>query len=82
MRIEQLSEGQKKCVLLGASLCENANIYVWDEPLNYIDIFMRDSIEKLLVSSDITMIFVEHDKSFVESVATKEIELRRVFDAI
>ena len=82
MRIEQLSEGQKKCVLLGASLCENANIYVWDEPLNYIDIFMRDSIEKLLVSSDITMIYVEHDKSFVESVATKEIELRRVFDAI
>ncbi len=73
--IEDYSEGQKKKVLLAASLLTPAHLYIWDEPLNYIDIFSRMQIEKLLLSYKPTMLFVEHDVRFREKIATKTIEL-------
>lgn len=69
------SEGQKKKVLIAKSLCDNANIYIWDEPLNYIDIFSRIQIENLLLKYKPTMIFVEHDESFANKIATKRVLL-------
>lgn len=69
--METYSEGQKKKVLIARSLCEQAHLYIWDEPLNYIDIFSRMQIEELLSGSDITLLFVEHDKVFTEQIATK-----------
>ena len=69
------SEGQKKKVLIAKSLCGNANIYIWDEPLNYIDIFSRIQIENLLLKYKPTMIFVEHDESFSDKIATKRVVL-------
>ncbi|MDE6004139.1 MAG: ATP-binding cassette domain-containing protein [Oscillospiraceae bacterium] len=39
--ISNYSEGQKKKVLIAASLATSVHLYVWDEPLNYIDIFSR-----------------------------------------
>ena len=47
--IEDYSEGQKKKVLLAASLATPAHLYIWDEPLNYIDVFSRMQIETLLL---------------------------------
>ena len=72
-KIEEYSDGQKKKVLLSTSICEQANIYIWDEPLNYIDIFSRMQIERLIEEYNLTMIFVEHDESFSNKIATKEI---------
>ena len=46
--IDSYSEGQKKKVLIAKSICEQANIYIWDEPLNYIDIYSRMQIEALI----------------------------------
>ena len=73
--IEEYSEGQKKKVLLAASLLTPAHLYIWDEPLNYIDVFSRMQIEKLLLEYQPTMLFVEHDVRFQEKIATKRIEL-------
>lgn len=73
--IENYSEGQKKKVLIAKSLCEEANIYIWDEPLNYIDIFSRIQIEELLLKYKPTIIFVEHDEIFAQKVANKVIHL-------
>ena len=73
--IENYSEGQKKKVLLATSLLTPAHLYIWDEPLNYIDIFSRMQLEKLILEYQPTMLFVEHDKSFCEKIATKVIEL-------
>ena len=39
-KIEEFSEGQKKKVLIAASLLTSAHLYIWDEPLNYIDVFI------------------------------------------
>lgn len=74
-KLEDYSEGQKKKVLLAASLLTPAHLYVWDEPLNYIDVFSRMQIEKLILSYQPTMLFVEHDKRFREKIATETIEL-------
>nr|WP_325212654.1 ABC-F type ribosomal protection protein [uncultured Oscillibacter sp.] len=71
--LEDYSEGQKKKALIAASLCEQAHLYVWDEPLNFIDIDSRIQIEELLKRFAPTMIFVEHDRAFQEAAATKVI---------
>lgn len=73
--MESYSGGQKKKVLIARSLCEKANLYIWDEPLNFIDIFSRMQIEKLIQESHPTMLFVEHDSDFISKIATKTINL-------
>ena len=74
-RMEEFSEGQKKKVLLAGSLCEPANLYVWDEPLNYIDVFSRMQLEQVIQKFQPTMILVEHDSVFVKKIATQILEL-------
>lgn len=73
--LQDFSEGQKKKVLIAKSLCEEANLYVWDEPLNYIDVISRIQIEDLLKDANITLIFVEHDNAFVRNIATKRVQI-------
>ncbi len=70
------SGGQKKKVLIAKSLCEPAHLYVWDEPLNFIDVYSRIQIERLIMEFCPTMIFVEHDRFFRDTVATKIINLQ------
>ncbi len=73
--MEDYSEGQKKKVLIAASLLTPAHLYIWDEPLNYIDVFSRMQLEKLILDYRPTMLFVEHDVRFREKIATKTINL-------
>lgn len=73
--LEDFSEGQKKKVLIAASLMKPAHVYVWDEPLNYIDVFSRMQIEELILSSKPTMLVVEHDVRFREKIATRVLEI-------
>ena len=75
--MRELSAGQKKKVLLAGSLCERAHLYVWDEPLNFIDLYSRIQLERLICAVKPTMVFVEHDSAFRASVATKVVELSR-----
>ena len=75
--IQDMSEGQKKKVLIAKSISEQANIYVWDEPLNYIDILTREQIEEVILKYKPTIVFVEHDETFVKKVATKVVKLER-----
>ncbi len=71
--MDDFSGGQKKKVLLAKSLCENAHLYVWDEPLNFVDVISRIQIEELLTAFKPTILFVEHDKVFTDKIATKQI---------
>lgn len=74
-RLEEFSLGQKKKVLIAASLMTPAHIYIWDEPLNYIDVFTRMQIEELLLAYKPTMIIVDHDIKFQEKIATRVLEM-------
>ena len=62
-------------MLIATSLCKKAELYIWDEPLNYIDLLSRIQIEEMLINSNVTMIFVEHDKTFTNNIATKYLYL-------
>ncbi len=75
--IEEMSEGQKKKVLLAKSISEEAELYIWDEPLNYIDILTRIQIEEMILKYQPTLIFVEHDETFVKKIANKVIYLEK-----
>lgn len=75
--IQDMSEGQKKKVLIAKSISEQANLYIWDEPLNYIDILTREQIEDTILSYSPTIIFVEHDERFIEKIATKIIKIEK-----
>ena len=76
--VQNFSEGQKKKVLIAKSITESADIYIWDEPLNYIDILTRIQIEEALLKFKPTLIFVEHDETFVKKVSTKIIEINHL----
>ena len=73
--IEEFSDGQKKKVLIASSLLTPAHLYIWDEPLNYIDVFSRMQIEALIEQYKPTMLIVEHDVRFREKLAMKEVRL-------
>ena len=73
--MEDFSEGQKKKALIVASLITPAHLYIWDEPLNFIDVFSRMQIENLILQYEPTMLLVEHDIRFREKVGTDIIRI-------
>ena len=69
-------EIEEKEGLLAASLITPAHLYIWDEPLNYIDVLSRMQIEKLIRQYEPTMLLVEHDVRFQEKVGTDVIKIQ------
>lgn len=68
-----LSAGQKRKTLLASSLCQPSHLYVWDEPLNYLDVISRRQLEELLLAWRPALIFAEHEELFVGRIATEKI---------
>ena len=64
-----------KETLVAASLLTPAHLYIWDEPLNFIDVFSRIQIENLFEIFRPTMLIVEHDVRFRDKIATKVIDM-------
>jgi lincosamide and streptogramin A transport system ATP-binding/permease protein len=73
--MRDFSGGQKKKALLAKSLSERAHIYIWDEPLNFVDVLSRMQVRDLLLAAKPTMLLVEHDRAFINEVATRRIQL-------
>lgn len=76
-KIEEMSMGQQKRVALAKSLVEPADLYLWDEPANYLDVFNQDQLIKLLKDKQPAMLLVEHDQYFIEHVAKHRIKLEK-----
>lgn len=77
-RICDLSAGQKKKVFLAKSLLEPANLYLWDEPLNYLDTFNQDQIIELIKTYRPTMLIIEHDGRFIDEIDAEVVELQKL----
>lgn len=73
--MRDFSGGQKKKVLIAKSLCERAHLYIWDEPLNFIDVYSRMQIEQLIREFSPAMLLVEHDLAFRETIAARVIRI-------
>jgi lincosamide and streptogramin A transport system ATP-binding/permease protein len=73
--LEKMSQGQRKKAELARSLLTPAQLYVWDEPLNYLDAYNQDQLLDLIQKIKPTMLLVEHDRRFIEAVADETIHL-------
>lgn len=70
-----MSQGQQRKVELARALSQPAHIYLWDEPLNYLDVFNQEQIIQMIKNSKPSMLVIEHDQYFVDQVADIQIEL-------
>jgi ATP-binding cassette subfamily F protein 3 len=70
-----MSGGEKSKVALARLAAQNANLLVLDEPTNHLDLWARDSLEQALQAFEGTLLFVSHDRYFLDRVAHKVIVL-------
>lgn len=73
--IQHMSMGQQKKVELARSLVEPANLYLWDEPLNYLDTYNQDQLIQMIKRRRPPMLIIEHDRHFISAVSTKRVDL-------
>lgn len=73
--INQMSMGQQKKVELARSLLTPAQLYIWDEPLNYLDTYNQEQLIQLIKQEHPTMLIIEHDQHFIDEVATKRVTI-------
>ena len=72
-----LSGGQKKRLALARALAATPDVLLLDEPTNHLDIAAIEWLETLLIESGVTLLFVTHDRSFLDRVSTRIVELDR-----
>lgn len=76
-RIESMSMGQRKRVEVAKSLSTPAELYIWDEPLNYLDVFNIEQLETLIATQKPTLLLVEHDQAFIQNIHARTTVLER-----
>jgi ATP-binding cassette subfamily F protein uup len=76
-RVGTLSGGQKKRLALAQALARAPEVLLLDEPTNHLDIAAIEWLEKLLIESGTTLLFITHDRRFLDRIATRIVELDR-----
>jgi ATP-binding cassette subfamily F protein 3 len=69
--VSALSGGERSRLALALLLLQRANFLVLDEPTNHLDIHTRETLEEMLAEFDGTILFVSHDRFFIDRIATR-----------
>ena len=75
--VGSLSGGQKKRLALAQALAVAPEVLLLDEPTNHLDIAAIEWLESMLVESGVTLLFITHDRAFLDRVCTRIVELDR-----
>ena len=70
-----LSGGEIRRVALGALVLKKPDVLLLDEPTNHLDVYMVKFLEEMLLGSKQTIVFISHDRYFIDRLATRSIEI-------
>src|SRR5699024_7471104 len=75
--IQTLSGGEKARVALAKLMLKQANFLILDEPTNHLDLASKEVLESALIKFDGTILFVSHDRYFINKLADQILELKK-----
>ena len=73
--VSSLSGGEIRRVALGALILKKPDILLLDEPTNHLDVYMVRFLEDMLKGSRQTIVFISHDRYFIDALATRSVEI-------
>ncbi len=73
--VNLLSGGEQRRVTLAGLVLEKPDILLLDEPTNHLDVYMVEFLEEMLIKEQFTLVFISHDRYFIDALATKTVEI-------